>query len=77
MKTIDARSLSREAQEQNRFLAIKLREEERMTFTKIAKIIGVARQTVHVWWKKYKAKGLQALTSKKKRKKHWPKLQIK
>ncbi len=43
MKNVDARSLSKEAQEQNSKLAIGLRKEE-ITFIKIAKIIGVARQ---------------------------------
>ncbi len=64
MKNTDTRSLSKEAQEQNRKLAIKLLKEG-MTFIKIAKIIGVARQTVHVWWNNFKEKGYEGLLSKK------------
>ncbi len=65
MKKIDSRSLPREAQQQNRYLAIKFRKEEGMSFVKIAKRLGVARQTVHNWYKKYKTEGYDSLILKK------------
>ena len=64
MKILDTRSLPRGAQQQNRYLAMKLRKEG-MTFFKISKIIGVARQTVQNWYKKYKKEGYKSLILKK------------
>ncbi len=62
---IDARSLSAEAQEEKRKLAIRLREDEKLSYPKIGKLLGVHPLTVGHWIRAYKAKGLAGIVAKK------------
>lgn len=59
---IDARQLSKEAQEEKRKLAIRLRKKG-MKNIDVAKIVGLTPQTVSTYYAKYKKEGIKALTS--------------
>jgi transposase len=63
MKNMDARSLSAEAQEALRTRAVKAVTEGR-TRTEVAALLGVTRQSVARWVKKYLDKGQPALEAK-------------
>lgn len=56
--------MSPETLEAFRKQAIRLRR-KRMSFVEIAEIIGVKRQTVSDWWKKYEAEGIKGLKPRK------------
>ena len=60
MEKTDARSLSREGQEQLRKQAIRLKKKG-TTNTAIAELLEVHRNTVSKWWKAYKSKGSKGL----------------
>lgn len=60
----DARSISPEAQEEKRRIAIKLRK-QKMKFQAIAEVVGVSRVAVSGWWKLYKETGSKSLQAKK------------
>ena len=60
----DARKFTTETQEQLRKQAIRLRKKGK-THKEIAEIVGVHRDTVWRWWKKYKASGAQGLKIQK------------
>lgn len=64
METEDARKLTKEAQEQLRKQAIRLRKQGR-TYKEISELVGVNGNTVWKWWTKYEAEGARALKSKK------------
>ncbi len=64
MKKIDARSLCREAQQQLRNQAIRLKKSGR-TNDEIAEIVGVHRSTICEWWKLYKRDGAAGIKLKK------------
>ena len=64
MEKIDARSLSREAQQQLRNQAIRLKKSGR-TYDEIAEIVGVHRSTICEWWKLYKRYGAAGIKLKK------------
>ena len=63
MEKQDARKLPAAAQEQLRKQAIRLRSQGK-TYQEIADIVGVSRNTVWKWCRKYKAEGIKALKSK-------------
>jgi transposase len=65
MEKTDARKLPREAQEEMRRQAMRLREELNLTWKEIARVIGVDIGTVFVWSNRYAQGGLQGLKSKK------------
>lgn len=58
----DARSLPAAAQEEKRRLAIRLRQADH-TFAAIGEIVGVHWATVHGWWKRFEAGGIEALAA--------------
>lgn len=60
MEKVDARTLTKETQEQLRKQAIRLRKKGK-SYKEIAEIIGVNDNTVWKWWKKYQAGGAKAL----------------
>lgn len=60
----DARSISPEAQEEKRTVAINLRKQG-MKFQAIANVVGVSRVAVSGWWKRYKETGSKSLQAKK------------
>lgn len=60
----DARCLPAAAQEEKRRTAIRLREEDH-TFAAIGALLGVHWATVHGWWQRYEAGGLEALVSQR------------
>ncbi|WP_084318716.1 IS630 family transposase [Deferrisoma camini] len=64
MDKVDARSISREAQQTLRRQAIRLRKAGR-TFAEIAEIVGVHPSTVRKWWKIYERDGTQGIRLKK------------
>jgi transposase len=64
MRHPDARSLPAAAQQEKRRLAIQLREEGH-TFADIGAKVGVHWATVHGWWKRYEAGGMEALVARK------------
>lgn len=64
METEDARTLTKEAQEQLRKQAIRLRKQGK-TYKEIAELVGVNGNTVWKWWRKYEADGAKALKSRK------------
>lgn len=63
---IDARSLSSSAQEEKRKLAIRLRKEEKLSYPKIAKLVGVHPLTVGHWVRAYERQGLSGISAKPK-----------
>ena len=58
----DARSLPAAAQEEKRRLAMRLRQEGH-TFAAIGAIVGVHWATVHGWWTRFEAGGLEVLAA--------------
>jgi transposase len=64
MEHLDARTLPAAAQEEKRRLAIHLRKEG-LTFAEIGAAVGVHWATVHGWWKRYEAGGMEALAARK------------
>jgi transposase len=69
MEERDARTLSQDAQEEVRRQAIRMLKNG-TTRTAVARILGVSRQHVGEWWKRYQQGGMSAL---KKRKRGLPK----
>ncbi len=64
MEKKDARGLGREAQQQLREQAIRLRLAKRR-YDEIAEIVGVHKSTVCAWWKAYELGGAEALRLRK------------
>lgn len=64
MKKIDARTLTKETQEQLRRQAIRLRKQNK-TYNEIGQIVGVNANTVWKWWTKYQRDGASSLKSGK------------
>mgnify|MGYP002725667715 CR=1 FL=1 len=64
MEKTDARSLSREAQQQLRNQAIRLRKSGR-AYKEIAEVVGVHRSTVCEWWKCYEREGAAGIKLKR------------
>lgn len=64
MEIEDARKLTKEAQEQLRKQAIRLRKQGG-TYQEVSEVVGVSRNTVWKWWTKYEAEGAKGLKSKK------------
>lgn len=64
MRPRDARSLPAAAQEEKRRTAIRLREDGQ-TFAEIGAVLGVHWATVHGWWHRYEAGGLEALVAQR------------
>jgi len=60
----DARTLPPAAQEEKRRTAIRLRQADH-TFAEIGTMLGVHWATVHGWWQRYEAGGLEALTARR------------
>jgi transposase len=63
MKT-DARKLSREAQDQLRLQAFRLRRELHLPWKEIARILGVSESAVGCWSRRYNNHGIEGLASK-------------
>ncbi len=63
MKKIDARSISREAQQQLRNQAVRLRKAGR-AYKEIAEIVGVHETTVCTWYKTYEREGEKGIKLK-------------
>ena len=63
MKKIDTRKLNLKAQQQNRYLAIRLRKKG-MSNISVAEAIGVNSYSVKRWWTIYLTKGYEGLTLK-------------
>lgn len=64
MRHPDARTLPAAAQEEKRRLAIRLRK-ERKTFAEIGQLLGVHWATVHGWWSRYQAGGVETLKAQR------------
>jgi len=64
MKKIDARSLPRDAQDEMRRQAIRMREQLKMTWAEIAKVVGVSETTAWGWGKRYLSEGEGGLVSR-------------
>jgi transposase len=64
MKKIDARSLSRAAQDEMRRQAIRMRQELKLTWAEIAKVVGVTETTAWGWGKRFMAEGESGLVSR-------------
>jgi transposase len=64
MEKQDARTLTPEVQEQLRRQAIRLRKQQ-LNYKEIAAIIGVSRNSVSEWCRKYDSDGISAIKSKK------------
>jgi transposase len=60
----DARSLPPAAQEEKRRTAVRMREAGD-TFAHIGEVLGVHWATVHGWWQRYEAGGLDALVAQR------------
>jgi len=65
MKKVDARTLTKETQEQLRKQAIRLRKQGK-SYKEIAEVVGVNDNTVWKWWKKYQAGGATVLKAGRK-----------
>lgn len=65
MKKVDARKLSPEQQETNRMTAIRMVYQEGHTQRAAARAVGVSRQEVVKWCRKYEKGGVDALKAKK------------
>ncbi|MCL2591387.1 MAG: IS630 family transposase [Betaproteobacteria bacterium] len=70
MEKIDARKLPREAQEEMRRQAMKMREELHLTWKEIAHAVGVSIGTVLKWSNRYTMRGLGGLKSGKRGRRH-------
>jgi transposase len=64
MERDDARTLSPQTQEQLRKQAIRLKKNGE-SFVGIAELLGVHRNTVSGWWRRYEAQGAKALNARK------------
>ncbi len=64
MKKIDNRKLGKEAQQQLRYLSIKLYKKGMSSIT-ASDFLGVHSSSVRKWWKIYKLQGIKGLTIKK------------
>ncbi|NDG13988.1 MAG: helix-turn-helix domain-containing protein [Betaproteobacteria bacterium] len=64
MKKIDARSLSRAAQDEMRRQAIRMRQELKLTWAEIAKVVGVTETTAWGWGKRFMTEGESGLVSR-------------
>ena len=64
MERDDARTLSPQTQEQLRKQAIRLKKKGE-SFVDIAGLLGVHRNTVSGWWRRYEAQGAKALKARK------------
>mgnify|MGYP002725728283 CR=1 FL=1 len=64
MEKIDARRLGRDAQQQLRNQAIRLRKQGKL-HAEIAEIVGCTTSTVREWWKLYKRDGAEGIRLKK------------
>jgi transposase len=65
MEKIDARKLPREAQDEMRRQAMRLREELHLTWKEVARVVGVSIGTVLAWSKRYALEGANGLKSRK------------
>jgi transposase len=65
MEKIDARKLPREAQEELRRQAMRMRAGLHLTWSEIARVVGVSIGTVMTWSKRYAMEGIEGLKSKK------------
>ncbi|MFM7571401.1 MAG: IS630 family transposase [Betaproteobacteria bacterium] len=70
MKKIDARSLPRDAQDEMRRQAIRMREQLKMTWAEIAKVVGVSETTAWGWGKRYLSEGEGGLVSRTRGRRH-------
>jgi len=70
MEKIDARKLPREAQEEMRRQAMRLREELHLTWSEIARVVGVNIGTVLRWSNRYAMQGLRGLKSAQRGRRH-------
>lgn len=64
MEKVDARKLPREAQEEMRRQAMRMREELKLPWKEIARVVGVNVSTVIGWSKRYQREGKSGLKSK-------------
>lgn len=64
MEKIDTRKLPREAQDEMRRQAMRMREELNLPWHEIAKVVGVHTNTVIGWSKRYAKEGLSGLKSR-------------
>lgn len=64
MEKEDTRKLSPQTQEQLRKQAIRLKKGGKKIF-EIAEIVGVHRNAVSIWWKKYQVEGIKGIKAKK------------
>jgi len=64
MEKIDARKLSRDAQDETRRQAMRMREELGLSWRAIARVVGVNISTVMVWVKRYILEGEAGLKSR-------------
>ncbi|MDR3352380.1 MAG: helix-turn-helix domain-containing protein, partial [Zoogloeaceae bacterium] len=65
MEKIDARKLSRDAQEEMRRQAMRLRETLNLTWKEVARVTGVSIGTVLLWSKRYESHGSDGLKSRR------------
>jgi transposase len=70
MKKRDGRKLKTEAQQEIRYIAIKLRKKGR-SLVSVADTLGVSPSSVRKWWILYKEKGYKAITIRKRGVKPW------
>jgi transposase len=64
MEKVDARKLPREAQDEMRRQAMRLREELHLSWKEIARVVGVHLGTVLAWYRRYLLEGTRGLKSK-------------
>jgi transposase len=65
MEKIDARKLSRDAQEEMRRQAMRLRETLNLTWKEVARVTGVSIGTILLWSKRYESHGSDGLKSRR------------
>ncbi len=65
MRKIDARKLPRDALDEMRRQAMRIREELQLPWHEIARVVGVHASTVFVWCKRLSAEGESGLKSKR------------
>jgi transposase len=64
MEKVDARKLPREAQDEMRRQAMRMRAELKLPWREIARVVGVNINTVMGWFKRYSMEGEAGLKSK-------------
>lgn len=64
MEKVDARKLPRDAQDEMRRQAMRMREELRLSWKEIARVVGVNVNTVIGWSKRYQQEGMAGLKSR-------------